>query len=197
MSRIPTINPSQATGKARDLLDGVQAKLGMTPNLMRAMANSPAALEAYLQFSGALGQGELPAKNREQIALAVAEANSCDYCLSAHSAIGKSVGLSKEQIRDARTGAASDPKSNAILQLTKHLIEKRGLLSNDDLAAARNAEVNDAEIAEIVANTALNIFTNYFNHVAETEIDFPAAEKLASTSAADSSECKGDTCNVA
>ncbi|PHS14129.1 MAG: peroxidase [Blastopirellula sp.] len=180
MSRIPTIDPEQATGKSRELLNGVQAKLGMTPNLMRVMANSPAVLDAYLQFSGSLGKGQLSAKTREQISLTVAQANSCDYCLSAHTALGKMVGLSTEQIRDARVGSAIDSKSNAILNLTSQLVEKRGFVSDDELATAREAGVNDAEIAEVVANTALNLFTNYFNHVAETEIDFPKAEKLES-----------------
>ncbi len=196
MTRIPTIDPSQATGKSRELLDGVQAKLGMTPNLMRAMANSPVVLDAYLQFSSALGHGQVPARTREQIALTVAQANSCEYCLSAHSAIAKSIGLNPEQIRDARTGTASDAKTNAILQLTAQLVEKRGLLSDDDLAAARRAEVTDAEITEVIANTALNIFTNYFNHVAETEVDFPAIEKLKDVAPADSCGRHDDACNV-
>ena len=194
MSRIPTVNPEQATGKALELLSGVQAKLGMTPNLMRAMANSPAVLDGYLQFSGALGRGELSAKTREQIALAVAQANSCDYCLSAHSAIGKTVGLTTEQVRDARQGAAVDSKSNAILKVTTQLVEQRGLVSDSDLSAARNAGVTDAEITEIVANTALNLFTNYFNHVAETEVDFPKAEELEVETS--SSACSTDSCSV-
>lgn len=191
MSRIQTIDPKQATGKAKDLLNGVHAKLGMTPNLMRVMANSPAVLEAYLQFSGSLGQGVLRATTREQLALAVAQANACDYCLSAHSAIGKTVGLTTEQIRDARRGSSVDGKSNAILQLAIQLVDKRGLVSDDDLAATRDAGVTDAEIAEVVANTALNLFTNYFNHVAETEVDFPAAEKLK---LAASASCSTDGC---
>ena len=197
MSRISTIDPRRATGKSRELLEGVKAKLGMTPNLMRAMANSPAVLEAYIQFSGSLGRGELPARTREQIALTVAQANSCEYCLSAHSAIASSLGLTSEQIRDARTGIAPDPKTKAILKLTTQLVEKLGRLSDDDLGAARNAGVNDAEIAEVVANTALNIFTNYFNHVAETEVDFPAVEKLATATPVDACGCHDESCSVA
>ncbi len=178
MSRIETVNPTQATGKAKELLDGVKAKLGMTPNLMRVMANSPAVLDAYLKFSGALGGGELPAKAREQIALTVGQANSCDYCLSAHSAIGKMVGLTTDQILDSRRGTSSDPYSNAVLQFARQLVDKRGLVSDADLSAVRSAGLDDGAIAEIVANVALNIFTNYFNHVAETEIDFPRAEPI-------------------
>ena len=177
MSRIETVNPAQATGKAKELLDGVKAKLGMTPNLIRVMANSPAVLDAYLKFSGALGGGDLPAKAREQIALTVGQANSCDYCLSAHSAIGKMVGLTKDQILDSRRGTSLDPYSNAVLQFARQLVDKRGLVSDADLDAVRSSGLDDGAIAEIVANVALNIFTNYFNHVAETEIDFPRANQ--------------------
>ncbi len=178
MSRIETVNPTQARGKTKELLDGVKSKLGMTPNLMRVMANSPAVLDAYLQFSGALGGGDLPAKTREQIALTVGQANSCDYCLSAHSAIGKMVGLTTDQILDSRRGTSLDPYSNAVLQFARQLVDKRGLVSDADLDAARRAGLADGAIAEIVANVALNIFTNYINHVAETEIDFPRAEPI-------------------
>lgn len=183
MSRIQAIESQQVTGQAAKLLSGVQAKLGMTPNLMRTMANSPAVLDAYLQFSGSLGHGVLSAQTREQIALAVGQANSCDYCLSAHTAIGKSVGLRPEQIRDARQGTAVDRKSAALLKFTTQIVEKRGFVSDADIAAVREEDVSDAEITEVVANTALNLFTNYFNHVAETEIDFPAAEQLETISA--------------
>jgi uncharacterized peroxidase-related enzyme len=178
MSRIETVNPTHATGKAKELLDGVKSKLGMTPNLMRVMANSPAVLDAYLKFSGSLGSGDLPAKTREQIALAVGQANSCDYCLSAHSAIGKMVGLSADQILDSRRGSSAEPTTDAVLRFARQLVDKRGLVSDADLAAVRSAGWEDGAIAEIVANVALNIFTNYFNHVAETEIDFPRAEAI-------------------
>jgi len=101
MPRITALNPAETTGQTKKLLDGVQAKLGMTPNLMRTLANAPAALEAYLHFGAALGSGVLDAKFREQIAIAVAQANSCEYCLSAHSAIGKMVGLSAVEMMHA------------------------------------------------------------------------------------------------
>lgn len=178
MSRIETVNPTLATGKAKELLDAVKSKLGMTPNLMRVMANSPAVLDAYLKFSGSLGSGDLPAKTREQIALAVGQANSCDYCLSAHSTIGKMVGLTAEQILESRRGSSAEPTTNAVLRFARQLVDKRGLVSDADLAAVRSAGWNDGAITEIVANVALNIFTNYFNHVAETEIDFPRAEAI-------------------
>jgi uncharacterized peroxidase-related enzyme len=173
MSRIKAINPANATGKAKQLLEAVQSKLGITPNLMRAMANSPAVLEGYLNFSGALAGGSLNAKVREQIALAVAEVNSCGYCLSAHTAIGKMVGLDSEAITLARRIAASDAKTDAILKLAQSITLQRGEISDADFRAARTAGLTDGEIAEVVANVALNIFTNYFNLVADTVIDFP------------------------
>ena len=104
MARFNQIAPEIATGKVKELLDAVKGKLGFVPNLTRVMANAPAVLEGYLGLSGALGKGNLSAKTREQIALAVGQANECDYCLAAHSAIGKMVGLSPDQIRDSRRG---------------------------------------------------------------------------------------------
>ncbi|MCC9600970.1 carboxymuconolactone decarboxylase family protein [Stieleria sp. JC731] len=178
MTRLAPVDSSTASEKSSQLLAGVQKKLGMTPNMMSTMAQSSAVLDAYLKFSAALGDGELSAKTREQIALTVGQANQCVYCLSAHSAIGKMVGLSAGEIRDARTGTAADPKTEAILWVAAKLVEKRGLLSDDDVAAAKDAGITDGELAEVVANTALNLFTNYFNHVAETEVDFPSAEPL-------------------
>jgi uncharacterized peroxidase-related enzyme len=173
MTRIQPINPSDATGKAKQLLDGVQAKLGITPNMMKTMAVSPAVLDAYLGFSAATGTGALKAGFREQIALAVAQANSCEYCLAAHSAIGKMVGLQPDSIHAARQAQATDPKAAAGLEFAQALVIERGLVSDAAIARVRAAGYSDAEIAEIVANVALNIFTNYFNHVAGTEVDFP------------------------
>lgn len=178
MPRIHQVVPETATGKAGELLAAVRTKLGLVPNMTRAMANAPAVLEGYLLFSGALGKGELPAKNREQIALAVGQANGCDYCLAAHSAIGKMVGLSHDQILDSRRGTSVEPKAAAIVQFARQVLDKHGSVTDADLAQARIAGLDDAAIAEVVANVALNIFTNYFNHVAETDIDFPKAEPL-------------------
>jgi uncharacterized peroxidase-related enzyme len=185
MQRITAVNPAEATGKAKQLLDGVQAKLGMTPNLMKTLAAGPAALEAYLNFGAALATGHLDAKFREQIALAVAQANSCEYCLSAHSAIGKMVGLKPEEIATSREAHSADAKRDAGLQFVQALVVQRGVVSDRALAQVKAAGFSDGDIAEIVANVAVNIFTNYFNHVARTDVDFPCvAVALETTSAA-------------
>jgi uncharacterized peroxidase-related enzyme len=173
MQRLTLIDPATVTGKAKKLLDGVQAKLGITPNMMKTMASSPAVLEAYLGFGAALGTGALDAKFREQIALAVAQANSCDYCLSAHSAIGGMVGLTPDEVEASRNSHSADAKKDAGLRFAQTLVVQRGEVSDAALANLREAGYSDGEIAEIVANVAVNIFTNYFNHVAGTEVDFP------------------------
>lgn len=173
MPRLNAIDPKEATGKAKELLDGVKAKIGMVPNLMRTYANSPAALEGYLNFSGALGGGLLNAKLREQIALTVADANSCEYCLSAHTAIGKMVGLDENELVASRRATATDARTDAALKFAHQIVVKRGEVSDNEVQAVRAAGYSDGEIVEIVANVALNIFTNYFNHVAQTVVDFP------------------------
>jgi uncharacterized peroxidase-related enzyme len=179
MARLPTLDPETSTGKAHDLLTAVKKKVGLVPNMTRVMANSPAVLEAYLQYSGALDGGSLDAKSRERIALETAEANQCQYCLSAHSAIGKMVGLSETEILDSRRAQAADAKPAAALRFSRILIEKRGAVSEADVDAARNGGLTNGEVAEVVALTALNIFTNYFNAAFQVDVDFPVAKPLA------------------
>jgi uncharacterized peroxidase-related enzyme len=178
MARIHQISPEVATGRAKELLDAVKGKLGLVPNSTRAMANSPATLDGYLQLSGALGHGTLPARSREQIALVVAQANECDYCLAAHSAIGGMLGLTAEQIRDSRLGSAVDPKADALVRFAKKVVDTRGSVTDGDLDEIRGAGFDDGAIAEVVANVALHVFTNYFNRMADTDIDFPKAPAL-------------------
>lgn len=184
MPRLKAVEPTEAGAKAKTLLESVQKKLGMTPNLMRTMAHSPAVLEAYLGFSSTLTGSSLSAKLREQIALTVGEVNRCQYCLSAHTALGKMAGLGDEEIADSRRGASPDRKTEAVLQLARKIVSQRGWVNDDDVTSARDAGVNDGEIAEIVALVALNIFTNYFNHVAGTEVDFPQVEPAQSPACA-------------
>ena len=178
MSRIHQIAPEAASDRARSLLDAVKSKLGIVPNMTRAMANSPAVLDGYLQFSGALSKGSLPARLREQLSLAVAQANGCEYCLAAHSTIGKMVGLTTEQIRDSRLGTAVDPRADALIRFALEVIQTRGRVSDTALAEVREAGFDDGVLAEVVAHVALDVFTNYFNNVAQTDVDFPKAPEL-------------------
>lgn len=173
MNRITPLDPARATGKAKTLLDGVRAKLGAVPNLLRTLGNSPAALQGYLAVSSALSAGKFTAGQREQIALTVAETNLCSYCLSAHSFLGDKVGLSEKDILNARSGTAADATTDAILKFARNVVVNRGEVKDDDLTAAREAGLNDEDLIEAVAHVSFNILTNYVNHVAQTTIDFP------------------------
>jgi uncharacterized peroxidase-related enzyme len=180
MTRLKAINPAEATGKTKELFNAIESKLGMVPNMMRTMGNSSAVLEGYLNLSGALSHGILSSKTGELIALAVAESNACDYCLSAHSYIGENlVKIDTASLEAARSGKNADAKTTAILQLSKTLVSKGGLVHDTDINEAKNAGITEAEIAEIVAHVALNVLTNYFNNTANTEIDFPKVTALA------------------
>ena len=172
MPRIEPIQVSQAEGKSKELLEGVQRSLGMVPNLLKTLAHSPAALHAYISINRALGQA-LTAPLREQIALAVAGANQCTYCASAHAALGAKAGVEEEEMIANLQGDSNDDKTRAALRFVREVIEERGWVSDDELARVRAAGYSDADIAEIIAVTAVNIFTNYFNHVALTAVDFP------------------------
>jgi uncharacterized peroxidase-related enzyme len=176
MSRIaiPTVELSPAASKP--LLDAVHKQLGVVPNLMKMVGNSPAALEGYLSLSGAVGKGVLDLGTRERIALTVAQFNQCDYCLAAHSYLGKNMArISDEEILAARSATSASEKTAAALAFAQNVLERRGMVSDAELSAVRNAGFDDAAIVEIVANVALNVLTNYVNNVAVTDLDFPAA----------------------
>ena len=184
MAQIKALTLDSATGPARDLLETVKKKMGGVPNILATMANSPSALEAYLGFSGALAKGQFSAKLREQIALTVAGQNSCDYCASVHTALAKGAGASEEDARLAIAGKASDERTAIVLGLAKNIVETRGFVAPEVMENVRAAGFSDAEIIEIIANVSLNIFTNYFNHIAGTEIDFPVVNTKEVLSAA-------------
>ena len=173
MPRLQPVNPSTATGKGKELLDAVKGNLGMVPNMTMVMASSPAVLEAYLGFSGALAGGLLDAKTREELALLTAQQNHCNYCLSAHTAIGKMAGLDCQQIVGSRAGHGTSPRTTAALHFAMRVLETKGEISDADLAAVREVGFAEGEIAEILAHVALNVFTNYFNVAADVDIDFP------------------------
>lgn len=174
MSRIAAIEPSVATGKAHELLSAVKGKLGLIPNMTRVMANSPAVLEGYLGLSTALAGGLLTPKIREALALIVAQDNECGYCLSAHTALGKMVGLSPDEIALSREGRSANEETAAALTFARQVLSTRGAIQESDLAAIRAAGFSDGEITEIIAHVALNVLTNYFNKAADVDIDFPA-----------------------
>lgn len=163
-----------APAGSRPLLDAVKRKLGVAPNLFRLVSNSPAALQGYVGWLEALGAGSLPAATQERIALAVAEANGCTYCLSAHTYLGKHVAkLDDAEIAANRAGTSSDPKAAAAVHFAVAVVRERGHVSESDVRALKAAGYDDAQVVEIVQHVALNTWTNYINEVAKTDLDFP------------------------
>jgi uncharacterized peroxidase-related enzyme len=176
MPRIPQpATIADAPAASQPLLDAVVKQLGSAPNLFRLVATSPQALEGYLGLFGALGKGALPAATRERIALAVAEVNGCDYCLSAHTYLAKNLArLDDAEITANRNGASNDPKADAAVRFAIKVAKQRGHIGDADFAEVKLAGYTDGQIIEIVQHVALNVWTNFFNNVFQTEIDFPA-----------------------
>ena len=173
MSRLTPMQTSWATSELKRSFKNSDLKLDEAPRFLQLMANSPASLRAYIQADAALVRGQLTPRQREQVALAVAEINGSSYSLSAHYDAGKSLGLTPQEMQLARNATAADPKAETMLRFTQAVVLQRGEISDDDFQALRKAGFTDAQIVEIVANIALNIFSNYFNSVAKTEVDFP------------------------
>jgi uncharacterized peroxidase-related enzyme len=178
MSRMQAVDPSTAPEDVKELLGAVKDKFGMIPNMTKVMANSPAVLSGFLGLFGSLSGGVLDPKIREQIGLLTAQQNHCDYCLSAHSAIGKMVGLTQDQIVASREGDGSSGKATAALTFAKQVLDAKGHIQESDLEQVRAAGFSEPEIAEIIAHVALNLFTNYFNVATGVDIDFPKVSHL-------------------
>jgi uncharacterized peroxidase-related enzyme len=171
--RIQPIDPATAPEAAQPMLEALNKKLGRIPNIFKTMAQAPATLEMYMGASGALAKSSLPTTLREQIAIACAGATHCDYCASAHSAIGKNVGVSDAELQSSLNGKSNDAKTQAALTFVRALaINPAAPVTDAQVNALRTAGFGDAQILEIVAATALNLYTNLFNHVAETVSDF-------------------------
>jgi uncharacterized peroxidase-related enzyme len=176
MPRIAAIDVARADAEIQDTLSAVKAKIGMVPNLFSTFAQSPAVLNGYLALSDALGKGVLTATQREIVALTLAQANECSYCLSAHTLLGKGAGLSPEGIRRAREGKAESTFDDAVATFAYRVVETRGRVSDADLTTARAAGLSDAHLIEVIAYVAINTLTNYTNNVAQTDIDFPKVD---------------------
>ncbi|WIV97272.1 carboxymuconolactone decarboxylase family protein [Kinneretia aquatilis] len=177
MSRLSIPRLETSLDAAKPLLAAVQQQLGVVPNLMKLLGHSPAALEGYLSLNSALAKGKLSVQLRERIALAIAEFNACDYCLSAHSYLGTHVAkISAAEISAARDGHSEDARSAAALRFARQVAEQRGRVTDADLAALRAADFDEASVLEIVLHVALNVLTNYVNNVAATDIDFPVVQ---------------------
>lgn len=173
MTRIATLSSNNAPEASKPTLDSINKALGVVPNLFRVMANSPAALNAYTAFQAGLSKS-LDVKTRERIALAVAQVNGCDYCLSAHTYLGLNLAkISQEEITLNRKGKSGDAKADVAVGFAAKVAKERGHVADADITAVRNAGFTDAQLVEIIALVAENSFTNFLNEVAKTDIDFP------------------------
>ena len=179
MSRIPLVNPADTTAERQAILSEIHAAFGATPNMFRAVANSPAALKSMWGAFGALGGGALPARLGEQVAVAIANRNACEYCLAAHTVLGRKAGASAEEMSEAQEGRSDDPKTAAALRFALAVVERRGQVEAGEVEALRAAGFDDGEIVELLAHVALNLFTNYVNVALGVPVDFPGVRLRA------------------
>lgn len=179
----PLIDPQTATGPAKELLDSTLKQLGRVPNLYRAMANSPKALGAYLEFRGALQGGLLDKAMCERIALLTAQLNDCDYCVAAHHFRGGKIGMSTEDLASTRVSQSNSPMIHAALVFVEALVQGKGVVATSTLDTVAQAGWTADEVGEMVGHVALNVFSNYFKQVAHPELDFPPAPALGATAA--------------
>lgn len=180
MSRIHTVIKETANAEQLALFDAIQAKLGVVPNFLKILANSPTALRAFLGLHSIAGEGSLNAQTRERIALAVAQQNTCEYCVSAHTAIGRKAGLNIAEIEANRSGTSQDAQAAVAVKFAKSLLENMGEVTSAELTEVRQAGYSDAEIVEIITHVAMNIFTNIIGKASQVDIDFPKVDlKLA------------------
>ncbi len=171
MSRLPTeFTPGDKSSK---LLDNNQEKFGKVPNIYKLMSHSSNVLEAYLYFSSALIKGSLSERDRQQIALIVSGYDRSQYCASADTLLAKQVGVSDEETRNTLKGTSENPRTMSLINFCLSILENNGFVSDQNMVEIREAGFTDEEIVEIVAAVCIKIFTNYFNHVAESEVDFP------------------------
>lgn len=178
MARLNIVTPAQASGQTKELYEAIQRAIGMVPNLYQGMGNSPVALEGVLHTDGILKKGQLSGAEIEAIKLAVSEAYGCDYCLAAHTLMGKKAGLTAEDTISIRRGTAQQPRLDALVKFVNAALHPQARVSDSDLGAVKAAGYNDAQIAETIQAIAQTVFTNLFNRVNQTTLDFPAAPAL-------------------
>lgn len=176
MSRINLVTEAAANAEQAELYAAIQGQLGMVPNFLKIFANSPAALRAFLGLHGITGEGSLDPQTRERIALGLAEQNACEYCVSAHTAIGRKAGLSSAEIETNRAGGSQDAKAAVAVKFARSLAEHNGAVTTAELLEIRNAGYDDAEIVEIITHVGMNVLTNILGKASRVAIDFPKVE---------------------
>lgn len=172
MSRV-NINTANVPVASQELLGQIHKAFGATPNMFKAVSNSPAALKSMWGSFGALGGGTLGAKLGEQIAVAIANRNRCEYCLAAHTVLGKGAGATSEEMAAAQMGRSADVKTAVALVFVLKVVSDRAQINAADIAALREVGFTDEQVVEMIAHIALNLFTNYINVALDVPVDFP------------------------
>lgn len=178
LQRMTPIEAGEAPPKLKEIYNGIQKKFGKIPNIFKNMGHSPEVLQGFLALSDTLEKTSLNPQLREQIALTVSQANHCNYCLSAHTAIAKSIGIKEDDILAARKSQSPDKKTKAILSFSKKVVDNRGNIPPQEIELLKSMGVTDKEIVEIIFAINCNMFTNYFNHITDPKIDFPEAKQI-------------------
>jgi len=178
MSRIQKVEFEQATGETAELFGAIKKSIGMVPNLYQTVGTSPRALKTLLDIGGGLKGGLISAADQESIALVVAQSNGCDYCLAAHSTIGKMIGSPEEEILLNRKGKSKHQKREALLKLVSEIVSEKGRVSDTTYKAFLAAGFTEAHVPEILMSVIQSLYTNYFNNLNQTEVDLPTAQKI-------------------
>ncbi|PCI75433.1 MAG: peroxidase [SAR86 cluster bacterium] len=176
MTRINVVNNDNANQEQADLFAAISSQMGMVPNFLKVFANSPAALRGFLGLHGIASEGSLDGKTKERIALALAEKNACQYCVSAHTAIGRKAGLEGSEIEASRAGTSQDAKAAVAVKFASSLSEHKGEVTTAELLEVRNAGYSDSDIVEIITHVGMNLLTNILAKASRVEIDFPKVE---------------------
>jgi len=173
MSRINLVTTETANAEQKELLAAIQAKLGMVPNFLKVFANSPSALRAFLGLHSIASEGSLDAQMRERIALTVAQKNSCEYCVSAHTAIGRGTGLDNEEMAANRAGSSKDSKAAVAVRFAQSLVENQGEVTTAELIEMREAGFSESDIVEVITHVGMTLLTTILGKASRLEIDFP------------------------
>jgi uncharacterized peroxidase-related enzyme len=180
MAHVTLVDPASSSSAVKPTLDKINGAFGVVPNMFKAVANSPAALASMWAAFGALGGGTLGARLGEEIAVAIANVNACEYCLSAHTVLGKKAGATADEMAAAQVGQSSDPRTQAALTFALKVVRNRAAINEADVTALKSAGFDDEAVLEIIAHVALNLFTNYVNVALDVPVDFPSVKLKAS-----------------
>jgi len=181
MSRINLVTDATANAEQAELFSAIHTQLGIVPNFLKIFAHSPAALRAFLGLHGIAGEGSLDAATRERIALGLAEQSACQYCVSAHTALGSNAGLSGAEMEANRAGGSHDAKASAAVKFARSLAENKGDVTTAELLEVRNAGYSESDIVEIITHVGMNLLTNILGKASRVEIDFPKVELQAAS----------------